>query len=156
MFCCCLCFLSLFLRRTLLSARVVRQRTCIAKSNWNGSAKRGSDQGNCGKPWISGCAQFHARSQALLLSAAAFRLYGPFRRTRVLREHAGKDESQFWRSVHLQGRHINVLSDEPHCGLFLCADLEAEFNDGRLSDGQCSGKSESFPWTGWFGDFPFF
>lgn len=28
-----LCFLSLFLRRTLRSARVVRQRTCIAKSN---------------------------------------------------------------------------------------------------------------------------
>ena len=28
-------------------------------------------------------------------TAAAFRLYGPFRRTRVLREHARKDESQF-------------------------------------------------------------
>ncbi|MFR1026428.1 MAG: cyclophilin-like fold protein [Parasutterella sp.] len=48
MFCCCLCFLSLFLRRTLRSARVVRQRACNTKFSWNGSAKRGSDQGNCG------------------------------------------------------------------------------------------------------------
>ena len=39
--------------------------------------------------------QVALNSQALLLSASALRIYGTFRRKRVLRQDARKDESQF-------------------------------------------------------------